>query len=194
MSNSPKLIAMSGLPGVGKSTLAEKIAIELMIPIFSIDPIESAIIKAGIAKSFETGYAAYLVAEKLAEEQIKLGNSVVIDAANVEKEGQQIWLTCAKRLEMPLIVINCVFKDESKHRSRLEARVRNLHGFDEVTWEQVVERRKVHAPWKIDVITLEMNDDPSINLRSALDFIARHNSRTPQWLQCRDHPSAHTKP
>lgn len=176
MSNSPKLIVMSGLPGVGKSTLAEKISTELMIPIFSVDPIESAIIKAGIAKSFETGYAAYLVAEKLAEEQIKLGNSAIIDSANIEKEGKQIWLACAERLNVPLVVIDCVIKDESQHRSRLKARVRNLHGFNEVTWEQVEERRKLHAPWKIDVLTLKMDDNPDVNLKKALDFIARRNS------------------
>ncbi len=53
----PKLILMSGLPCTGKSTFAEAIAKEMHLPIFSVDPIESAIIKSGIEKSFETGYA-----------------------------------------------------------------------------------------------------------------------------------------
>ena len=61
--STPFLIAMSGLPGSGKSTIAEGIARRLSIPILSVDPIESAIITAGIARSFETGLAAYLVAE-----------------------------------------------------------------------------------------------------------------------------------
>ncbi|MEK7152947.1 MAG: zeta toxin family protein, partial [Patescibacteria group bacterium] len=42
--NTPKLIVMSGLPGSGKSTLSERVAAHLKLPIFSVDPIESAII------------------------------------------------------------------------------------------------------------------------------------------------------
>lgn len=67
-----RLVVFSGLPGSGKSTLAEAVAARLKLPLFSVDPIESAIIKSGIKKSFKTGYAAYLVAETLAVEQLKL--------------------------------------------------------------------------------------------------------------------------
>lgn len=52
-----KIIIISGLPGSGKSTVAEGIAAKLLLPVFSVDPIESAIIKSGINKSFETGEA-----------------------------------------------------------------------------------------------------------------------------------------
>ena len=68
-----KLIVVSGLPVSGKSTLSERIAQEMGMPVFSVDPIESAIIKSGIPKSFETGLAAYIVAQTLAREQKKLG-------------------------------------------------------------------------------------------------------------------------
>jgi len=87
----PHLIVLSGLPGSGKSTIAELLAKRLRLPLFSVDPIESAIVKAGIAKSFETGLAAYLVAATLADEQLKLGSSVIIDAANAEEEGKDVW-------------------------------------------------------------------------------------------------------
>ena len=77
-----KVIVVSGLPGAGKSTVAESVAGELRLPIFSVDPIEGSIIKSGIHRSFETGLAAYLVAEALANEQLSLGLSVIIDAVN----------------------------------------------------------------------------------------------------------------
>ncbi|MEK7153420.1 MAG: ATP-binding protein, partial [Patescibacteria group bacterium] len=133
------------------------------------------IIKAGIKKSFETGYAAYLGAEKLTEEQIKLGNSVVIDAVNAEDEAKQVWIDCAGRLKIPLVVIECVFSDTALHRKRIEARVRGLHGFDEITWERVEERRKAYTPWKEDILTLEMSGGIGKNLETALDFIAHHH-------------------
>jgi adenylate kinase family enzyme len=47
----PHLIVLSGLPGSGKSTIAELLAKRLRLPIFSVDPIESAIVEAGIARS-----------------------------------------------------------------------------------------------------------------------------------------------
>ena len=166
---------MSGLPGSGKSTLSEAIAERLKLPLFSVDPIESAIIKAGIAKSFETGYAAYLVAETLAQEQVKLGNSVIIDAVNAEDEAKQVWIDCSARLNIPLIIIECVLKDTNLHRTRIESRIRDLHGIDEITWERVQERRKAYTPWKQDVLSVEMSDGADENLESALSFIARHH-------------------
>lgn len=62
---------ISGLPGSGKSAVAESLAENLSVPLFSVDPIESSLIKSGLKRSFETGLAAYLVAEALAGEQLK---------------------------------------------------------------------------------------------------------------------------
>lgn len=166
-----KIIVMSGLPGSGKSTLSEQIARYLHIPVFSVDPIESGIIRAGIAKSFNTGYAAYLVAENLTVEQIKLGNSVVIDAVNAEDEAKQVWIDCARRLKVPLVVVECVMNNEALHRLRLEARVRGLHGFSEITWERVQERKKAYTPWKLPFLQIEMDNDADKNLQLVLDYI-----------------------
>ena len=75
--NKSKLILISGLPGSGKSTLAEGLAAKLSIPLFSVDPIESSLIRSGLKRSFETGLAAYVVTETLAGEQLNLGMSVL---------------------------------------------------------------------------------------------------------------------
>ena len=56
----PVLIAMAGLPGAGKSTIAEIIGARLGASIVSVDPIESAILSAGINADEPTGLAAYL--------------------------------------------------------------------------------------------------------------------------------------
>jgi hypothetical protein len=74
---------------------------------FSVGPIESAIIKSGIVKSFETGLAAYLVAKDLAAEQLKLGNSVIGNAVNAEEEGKNIWRSLANDLKVALVIISC---------------------------------------------------------------------------------------
>jgi predicted kinase len=76
-----KLIVLSGLPGSGKSALAEGLSRILSMPVFSVDPIEAAMWRGGLAKA-QTGIAAYGVAISLADEHLRLGHSVVIDAVN----------------------------------------------------------------------------------------------------------------
>lgn len=149
-----KLIIVSGLPGSGKSTIAERISAELGLPIFSVDPIESVIIKSGIKQSFETGLVAYLVAENLANEQMKLGQSVIIDAVSPVKESREIWHNLSDKHNAKLIIIECVL-DQKVHQERIETRVRNMHGIPEVTWEDVENRRKEYLKWEEERLVLD---------------------------------------
>ena len=76
---SQKLVILAGLPGSGKSTLAEGLSRHFSLPLFSVDPIEAAMWRGGLPRD-QTGIAAYTVAQALAEEHLRLGQSVVIDA------------------------------------------------------------------------------------------------------------------
>jgi predicted kinase len=73
---SQKLVVLSGLPGSGKSTLAEGLSRALSIPVLSVDPIEAGMRRSGLAE-FQTGIAAYYVAQTLADEHLRLGHSVI---------------------------------------------------------------------------------------------------------------------
>jgi predicted kinase len=169
----PKLILMSGLPGSGKSTLAEAVAKELKLPIFSVDPIEASIIKANIPKSFETGHAAYLVAATLAEEQFKLGNSIVIDAVNAEEEAKDVWRELAKKCNADLVIIECFTSDIELHKKRIEARVRNLHGIPEITWERVQSRKAAYTEWKEQTLKINNAHDFEVNIEKSIEYIQR---------------------
>lgn len=130
---------MSGLPGSGKSTLAEQLAVALSLPVLSIDPIEAAMWRSGLARE-TTGVAAYEVARALADEQLKLGLSVIVDAANLIGIAREMWLSLAAEHELEAVMIECVCKDAVLHQQRIERRVRNIPGMAEVTWEQVEQR------------------------------------------------------
>ena len=52
------LIIVSGLPGTGKSAIADGLGQAIGAPVLSIHPIESALVSAGIESTFETGLAA----------------------------------------------------------------------------------------------------------------------------------------
>ena len=135
------LIIVAGLPGAGKSTVADRISARLRVPVFSVDPIESAILASGIRRSFETGLAAYLVAERLADEQLKLGLSAIVDAVSPVREARELWRRLADRHGARRIIIECVC-EAGVHRRRLEARVRGMYGIPEVTWDDVEHRRR----------------------------------------------------
>ena len=172
----PQLIVMSGLPGSGKSVIAERLAEQLKLPVLSVDPIESAIIQAGIERSFETGVAAYLVAEALASEQLKLGNSVIIDAVNAEEEGKDVWRGLAKKYGLALIVLLVTVSDRTLHKQRIESRVRDLHGFSEVTWSQVEAREKVFTAWKEPTLQLDSARDLGVVVTEAMQYIRAHQT------------------
>jgi len=165
-----KIIVVAGLPGVGKSTLAESLARHLQLPVFSVDPIESAIIRSGFDRSFETGLAAYLVAEQLADEHLKIGMSVIIDAVSPVVEAREMWRGLARKHGADLRIIECVL-DPVLHRQRVEARVRGLPGIPELTWEAVEARRQEYLLWREERLIIDTQQGKEANLSKALEYI-----------------------
>jgi predicted kinase len=151
---SQKLIVVAGLPGSGKSTVAEALSGALSLPVFSIDPIEAAMWRGGLAKA-ETGIAAYEVAIALAGEHLRLGHSVIVDAVNPVEAPRAAWQDLAATHRADLRIIECVCSDETVHRQRVEARVRNIAGMPEVTWARVLQRRAEYEPWTDPRLTLD---------------------------------------
>src|SRR4051812_25884111 len=139
------LIVVSGLPGTGKSTLAAGIARPLRAPVLSVDPIESAVIRAGIAKSFETGLAAYLVAETCADEFLAAGLDVIVDAVNAVEPARDTWRAVAARNGTRLRVIVCTLEPEEVAR-RLTGRSRGL-AMGEPSAEDLRARAGEWRPW-----------------------------------------------
>ncbi|CAN5753487.1 hypothetical protein BH24ACT5_BH24ACT5_06950 [soil metagenome] len=134
------LIVLRGLPGSGKSAVAVALGRRLKAPVLSVDPIEAAIWRAGVPPSHETGVAAYEVAAAMATEQLRLGHDVVIDAVNAYAVTREMWDRVAARAGMTMSVIEVVCSDIDVHRRRLEARVRDIDGFPEPTWDEVTEK------------------------------------------------------
>ena len=165
-----KLIIIAGLPGSGKSTVAESLAEKLSVPLFSVDPIEASIIESGINRSFETGLAAYVVAEALAGEQLKRGLSAIIDAVSPVQEARDMWHNLVRKHNATLIIIECVLEREL-HQKRIESRVRNMHGIPEVTWEDVENRRKHYVPWQEERLVVDTATTHEKSVKKALDYI-----------------------
>jgi predicted kinase len=173
----PILVAMAGLPGTGKSTIAEIISNRLGAPIVSVDPIESAILHAGIDEDQPTGLAAYLVAETMAEQVLVTGRTVIVDAVNAVAPARLQWRDLAARAGVELRIVEIVCSDQDVHRQRLEKRVRNLPHVEEVTWFAVEQSLEDYQEWAGETALLPRVTVDSVrsigeNVDEALAFIA----------------------
>jgi len=161
-----RLIVVSGLPGTGKSTLADGIGRQLGLPVVSVDPLESAILRAGIVQSFETGLAAYLVAEAMVDHQLGLGLDVIVDAVNAVEPARDTWRELVRTHGAALAVFVCVL-DRAAAAARLRMRDRGL-ALPEPTEGDVDARAAEWTPWPEPHLVLDAADDPPANLAQAL--------------------------
>jgi predicted kinase len=141
------LIAMAGLPGSGKSTVAEALGAQLRTPVVSVDPLESAILRSGIESDQPTGLAAYLVAETIAESVLRAGQGIIVDAVNAVSPARDQWVLLADRVGVEVRFIETVCSDDALHRRRLDERTRDLEHIAEPTWHAVEQRLDEYAPW-----------------------------------------------
>jgi len=174
----PVLVVMAGLPGGGKSTIAEVLGARLNATIVSVDPIESSILHAGIDADQPTGLAAYLVAETMAEQVLMSGRTVIVDAVNAVEPARLQWRELAERAEVTLRVVEVECTDQELHRQRLEKRVRNLPHVDEVSWHAVEQSLEGYQEWRgpcasMPRITLDTVQPLGQNVTAALAFIER---------------------
>ena len=159
---------MAGLPGSGKSSIAEALCEQLPALILSIDPIEAALRRSGLDKR-QIGRAGYVVAESLAIENLRRGHSVIIDAVNPVHQAREMWCQVAGKLSVPLTFIEVICSDEVLHRQRIEARVRGIAGLTEVSWAQVQARMQEYEPWMHPRVTLDTaNADLDALVKQAL--------------------------
>jgi predicted kinase len=133
------LVIFGGLPGTGKSTLAVRLAGEVGAVYLRIDTIERAMIDANEALS--VGERGYLVAYAVAEDNLRLGHTVIADSVNPLEITRTAWRNVAQRAGVNSVEIEVVCSDQAEHRHRVETRVAPV----QVTWQEVVERN--FEPW-----------------------------------------------
>ncbi len=141
------LVVVSGLPGTGKTALAAGLAGRLGAVHLSVDPIEDALLAAGLPRSEETGVAAYEAARAVAELNLALGATVVVDAVNDSDPARRTWRTAAAASGTELVSVLLVLDDEVEHRRRLTGRVRGLAHVREPSWDDVRARAAAYEPW-----------------------------------------------
>ena len=166
------LIVFSGLPGTGKSTLADALGEELGAMVLSVDPIEAAILRSGVERSFASGLAAYAVASDVAEASIRRGQTAIVDAVSAVAEAKEWWPAVAARAGAALVVIECICSDEAIHRARLAGRDRGLAPFPEPSWSDVQRTAAEWVPWELERLVVDAVDGVEPNLARVRAWVA----------------------
>ena len=142
------LILLSGLPGVGKSSLARAFCAGARAVHLRIDAIEAAVMASALRPTSDApdalGDVGYRIAAAQAEDLTAAGHVVLGDAANAVPEARAAWGPAA-------LVVEVVCSDPAAH----EARVRRRHAEDPATpgWATASARRWV--PWDRPVLRLD---------------------------------------
>jgi len=150
-----RLVVLSGLPGVGKTTIAELVAARTGAVHLSIDAVEEAILACGLPPGWKVGVAAYEAVRAMAEQNLRLGHDVVIDAVNDSEEARQTWRLAALRTHARIEFVHLVVSDVQEHERRLRGRDRGLSHVGEPTWSDVQRRRDDYAAWSHDVLEFD---------------------------------------
>jgi predicted kinase len=135
------LIILSGLPGVGKTTIAREIVWTMVATHVRVDSIEQALRGAGI----EVRDEGYRVAYAIAEDNLRLGQIVVADSVNPWSLTRNDWRAVATRANVPRLDVEVVCSDTEEHRRRVESRTGDLPDHTQPTWQQVLARD--YHPW-----------------------------------------------
>jgi predicted kinase len=131
----PLLVIVSGAPGAGKSTLAERLGAALGLPVFTKDGIKEALLDSlgasTRARSRELGGASYAVLSVVAETLLASGSSVVMESnfhhGTSEPELRRL-LVHGRGVQVHCATSRDVI--ERRYRARFEAGLRHPGHFD----------------------------------------------------------------
>ena len=173
-----KLIVISGLPGTGKSTIAEQLGAGLGIPVFAKDWLEAALLLSGAVRHDQLGRVGYELLTTLAQRQLALGQSAILDSVASSIAIRTTWMQLANDHGADFYVIECICSDPETHRRRIEGRTRSIPGWHELAWADVERTSSQFAPWNEHRVVLDSMDSPETNIAAAFRHLAERPAGT----------------
>lgn len=114
------LISFSGLPGVGKSSVARLLAQRLKAVWLRIDSLEQALVRSGVIDRDHLGPAGYYAGYAAALDNLRLGRIVLADCVNPLALTRNAWRDVAREAGVGLLEVEIVCSDARMHRARAE--------------------------------------------------------------------------
>lgn len=144
------LIAFGGLPGSGKSTVAQALARRIGAVYLRVDTVEQAIRTfAPLAEGRDVGPSGYVTLYRLAADNLRLGQTVVADSVNPLPETRKAFRDVADECGRRFLEVEIVCSDAAVHRHRAETRSPSVVGLSPPSWEVI--QNLHYEPWKADL-------------------------------------------
>jgi hypothetical protein len=144
----PCLVLVTGLPGTGKSTMADVAATELGAPVLGHDwamsglrpypELQAALDGMGLRGHRDVGWS---ILWALARSQLRRGRPVVLDGV-ARAPVVAATRALAREEGAPSLVVVTECADPGLHRSRIEGRRRGIPGWYELDWDHVARARR----------------------------------------------------
>jgi len=128
----PAFVAVSGLPGAGKSYFCGKLAERLPFVILESDALRKALFSPPSYSSNES-WRLFQAVHLLIERLLKKGVSLIIDATNLAERHREYLYSIADRLDVKLILVR-VEAPPQVVRGRLENRMENSGSTSDADW------------------------------------------------------------
>jgi predicted kinase len=161
------LVLITGLPGTGKSTIAHAAALELGACVLSADPIDDALLIAGVPN--DEGKVGYEVMKALARNDLGAGRSVVIDAVNPFDFVRRAYFDLAAEAHAHVSVIVTVCSDRDLHQLRVESR--RARGEKSIDWPGVERQIDYYEPFAGECLVLDAVDPADENCAAAVSYV-----------------------
>ena len=166
------LVIFSGLPGTGKSTLANKLARELHWPLLCIDDVIGEVPEnAGIP--FWDSIVQILL--RLTEVQLELGLSVIVESVfmNMDRNHAQ---ELARKYNARFLPIYIYISDDKVWKQRVTSRYDEMNNKDVATWERIQHQRERFRDWEPDTALFIDSVDPvDQNYETIFNFVMNEN-------------------
>ena len=167
----PAFVAVSGLPGTGKSYFSSKLAERLPFVILESDALRKALFPL-LTYSPQESSRLFRACHQLIEKLLKQGVPVILDATNLSERYREHLYSIAEHLDARLIVVRVEAPPEVVHE-RLKARQGISDGSSDADWE-------VYKKMKPRVQKISRNHyavDTSKDITTTLDKIVREAQR-----------------
>jgi len=161
-------VIFSGLPGTGKSTLADRLASDLRWPLLRIDDVAG---KVPPGADYHFWDEKILVLLTIAEEQLKLGISVIADSVFMGTDRMHAQEIASKHGAI-FRPVYCFVSDEALWKERVIERFETTQEPDVASWEQIQHQRQWFATWNRDSgLFIDTVDPLEQNYKKVREFV-----------------------
>lgn len=146
------LVSLSGLPGVGKTTVSKSLSAQSKAMHLRVDSVEAAL-KRSVLNIHPAEDAGYLAIAAVAKDNLILGFDVIADTVNPIEITRELWALTAAAGSAQLLNVEVVCSDKDVHRQRVETRMSDIEGLTIPSWKTVSQRK--FEQWRSDRLVVD---------------------------------------